>query len=419
MNIEDVIYEQEGSLYLDGKNLPGLAKKYGTPIIVYSKRKIQENVGKLRKAFSGGRTSIHFSIKSNYNPFILRMLQGMNVGVDAATPNEVALALKVGFPAEKIIATPNNMSREDLLSITRQGVVLNFDDISQMKLLGDDLPEVVSFRINPGIGRGQFKGIKTGGRGSKFGIPPEVAVKAYRLAKRKGVKRFGIHMMTGSNVLDPSFFDRSSYLFFRIADRIARENGIEFEFLDIGGGFGVPYNMEDKELDVDEVGHYILRNFSKFSSKGQFRDSQLILEPGRFIIANAGVLLASVTGVKRYDNVLVGMDVSMNTLIRIPLYGAVHPVFVANRTSDSRKVSVNLVGQVCENTDILFRSISLPRLEVGDTIAILNCGAYVTSMSSNYNLLARPMEIMIDGSKERVIRRRETIEDILQSFENV
>ncbi len=413
LNFFEVI---DNSLYLDNRSLPDLAKKYGTPIIVYSKRKIVENVQKILNAFGADIISIHFSVKSNYNPAILRILKELGIGIDAANLNEVELAIKVGISPGKIIATPNNLSRKELEAISEKGVKINFDDINQMKLIKDHLPKVVSFRINPGIGKGEFEGIVTGGKGSKFGMPADAAVEAYRAAKDKGCKEFGIHMMTGSNVLDPSFFKESSKLFFSIAERISKEVGIEFEFLDLGGSLGVPYRQNEEELDIKAVAKNILTNFQESQSRGFFKQSRLIVEPGRFIIANAAVLLSTVTNIKEYDEIIVGTDASMNSLLRIPLYGAVHPLIVANRATEDLVVTGKVTGQVCENTDVMFKSIQLPRVNVGDTIAILNAGAYVTSMSSNYNLLKRPTELLLDGQKETIIKREETLDDMLVTF---
>ena len=416
MNYLNFFEVNNNSLYLDNRSLPDLAKKYGTPIIVYSKRKILENVQKILTAFGVDIISIHFSVKSNYNPAILRILKELGVGIDAANLNEVELAIKVGISPEKIIATPNNLSKKELEAISEKGVKINFDDINQMKLIKDHLPKVVSFRINPGIGKGEFEGIVTGGKGSKFGMPADAAVKAYRAAKDKGCKEFGIHMMTGSNVLDPSFFKESSKLFFSIAERISKDVGIEFEFLDLGGSLGVPYRQNEEELDIKAVAKNILTNFKESQSRGFFKQSRLIVEPGRFIIANAAVLLSTVTNIKEYDEIIVGTDASMNSLIRIPLYGAVHPLIVANRATEELVITGKVTGQVCENTDVMFKSIQLPRVNVGDTIAILNAGAYVTSMSSNYNLLKRPTELLLDGQKEAIIKREETLDDMLVTF---
>lgn len=407
---------KDGSLFFYNKNLHDLAKKYGTPAIIYSKQKILENVRKLKGAFGIDSFSIHFAIKANFNPKILAILRDLGVGADVATLNEALLALQLGFKPEKIIASPNNLSEIELTRLSKLGIVVNFDDIGQIELIKENTPEVVSFRVNPGIGKGEFKETTTGGKDSKFGMPPEVASRAYKLAKDLGVKRFGIHMMTGSNVLDPIFFKNSSRIFFDIAEEISRENRIDFEFLDLGGGLGVPYRANEDELDVDSVGKYVLENFNQSRSRGYFKNSTLVLEPGRFITANTAVLLSSVTNIKNYDGLFVGLDVSINSLMRIPLYGAEHPILFANRANEEPIHKGNLVGQICENTDILAKDIRLPGLRIGDVLVVVNAGAYVSSMSSNYNLLRRPTEIMIDGNEEKVIRREETLEDMTAIF---
>lgn len=403
-------------LSLEGINLTELAQEYGTPIIVYSKRRLEANVKKLKKAFDINFLSIRFSVKSNNNPTILSLMKDLDIGIDASNLNETLLALRVGFPPEKIIVSPNNLTREELLKIGELGVILNFDDIQQMELLRNNLPQVVSFRINPGIGKGEFKQITTGGKGSKFGIPPSVAKEGYKLAKKYGCKRFGIHMMTGSNVLDASFFRESSKLFFSIAEEISKENNIDFEFLDLGGGFGVPYRENEVELDIDQVAKNILENFSDSNSRGYFKKSKIYVEPGRYLIANTAVLLATVTNVKKYDGIFVGLDVSMNSLLRAPLYGAIHPLLVVNKARKNNSIIANVVGQVCENTDILFKSVKLPEVEIGDIIAVLNAGAYITSMGSNYNMLTRPKELLLYDGKKIIIKREEGLDDMLATF---
>jgi len=179
---------------------------------------------------------------------------------------------------------------------------------------------------------------------------------------------------------------------------------------------GVPYRQNEEELDIKTVAKNILTNFEESQSRGFFKQSRLIVEPGRFIIANAGVLLSTVTNVKEYDGIIVGTDASMNSLVRIPLYGAVHPLIVANRAKEDLVITGKVTGQVCENTDVMFKSIQLPRVRVGDTIAILNAGAYVMSMSSNYNLLRRPTELLLDGQREVIIKREDSLDDMLVTF---
>lgn len=416
MNYRSYFDIKGNSLFLDNRNLTEIAKKYGTPVIVYSKRMILENIKKISGAFNVDFLSIHFAVKSNFNPVIISILKDAGIGVDAANLNEVLIARRTGISPDKIIASPNNLSKTDLSLISEQGVTINFDDVKQMELLKGSLPKVVSFRINPGIGKGEFKGITTGGKGSKFGMPPDAANEAYKVAKAGGCTRFGIHMMTGSNVLDATFFNESSKTFFSIAERISKDNGIDFEFLDLGGGLGVPYRENEEELDIKSTAKYIIENFEKSRSRGFFKQSKLIIEPGRYIIGNTAVLLTTVTNVKNYDEMIIGIDASMNSLMRIPLYGAIHPVLVANKANDRQDLKGNLTGQVCENTDILLRMVSLPRVEIGDVIAILNAGAYVSSMASNYNLFKRPSEILLDGFEEVLIRREERLEDMLSTF---
>jgi diaminopimelate decarboxylase len=416
MNPLDSLQLEGNSIYLEGKKLSDLAGKYGTPLIVYSSKKIEENVNRLRGAFNVDYFSINFAIKSNYNPTILSILKKMGVGVDTANLNEVELALRVGFKRENIISTPNNLSREELAKISDHGVSINFDNIGQMESIVDNLPEVVSFRINPGIGKGEFPGTTTGGENSKFGIPVEEADNAYKTALNSGAHKFGIHMMTGSNVLDSDFFRESTRILFEVAEKISAENDIEFEYIDIGGGFGVPYREDEKELDIKSAARSILKNFESVKDRGYLKRSRLVAEPGRYIIANTGVLLTRVTNVKQTRNTYIGTDVSMNSLLRIPLYGGVHPIVPADKANEKGVKIVNVVGQVCENTDFIAKSVKLPDMKVGDVIAVLNAGAYVSSMASNYNLLKRPKELLLKDGSETVIKREETLDDMISTF---
>ncbi|MCL4413048.1 MAG: diaminopimelate decarboxylase [Candidatus Thermoplasmatota archaeon] len=407
---------EHNTLYMDGKKVIEIAERYGTPLILYSKKRILENITAIRNAFQSSSHSIHFAVKSNFNPFILSLMKENGVGADVSNYNEAILALRAGIKPDDIIASPNNMTREELLKIINLGIAVNFDDVSQMDLVKDHLPHTVSFRINPGIGKGEFTGITTGGKGSKFGIPVSSALSAYRKAKNSGARRFGIHMMAGSNILDPSFFKASTGIFFEVADKISSEGDVEFEFLDVGGGFGVPYRDSDERLDLNTVAANIMENFNKYQINGMFKGSKLILEPGRFLVADAGVLLAKVTNIKKYDKLIIGTDVSMNTLIRSPLYGATHPVLVVDKVGEKPVVNADIVGQVCENTDVLRKDVMLPKLEYGDLLAFLNAGAYVTSMASNYNMIPRPKEIMLDGNDEIMLRREDTLDDMLSQF---
>jgi len=405
----------DGKLLFSGGDLLEISKIYGTPLIVYSRSIIEKNVREFRTAFHIENFSLHYAMKANYNPAILSILRENGVGIDAANLNEVLLALQTGFSREKILASPNNLSEDELKKIRDTGVTINFDDISQFKMVAADPPETVSFRINPGIGKGEFEGTTTGGKGSKFGMPPEAALSAYETAIENDVHKFGIHMMTGSNVLEPEFFRESTRTFFSIAYKISQKLGISFEFIDIGGGFGVPYRDDEKPMDLNKTANYIKENMKNY--KDLFTENtKLIAEPGRYIVANSAVLVSKITCKKNYDKNIIGTDTGMNILLRPALYGAVHPIIPIVKFFNKKEEKGDVVGPICENTDKIGKDILIQKLEPGDFIAILNAGAYVTSMSSNYNLQPRATEILLDNGREYIIRKRDNLPDMLINF---
>ncbi len=399
-----------------GKSIKRISTTYGTPIIVYDMARIRENINRIREAFNGLNIKIHFAVKSNYNPYIVSRVINEGTGIDAANYNEVGLALMSGARKSQIIATPNNLSGAELKKIKETGVAINFDHKGQMDLLNGNIPDIVSFRINPGIGKGEFPGITTGGKNVKFGISVDDAIIAYSEATNLGAKHFGIHMMAGSNVLDPEFFNQSTRLFFSIAEKISAKTGIDFDFIDIGGGFGVPYTLGEQTLDINKTANYISRNFIESQERGYFKNSSLVIEPGRYIVADSAILLSTVTSIKHSDRILIGIDSSMNTLIRIPLYGAHHGMLLSGYKTNCPTGNFDIVGQVCENTDYIGKGVIIPEPAIGDTIIIINAGAYVSSMASNYNLLTRPAELILEGEKEILARGHDSLESMLSGY---
>ncbi|AGO61641.1 diaminopimelate decarboxylase [Ferroplasma acidiphilum] len=399
-----------------GKSIKNISDAYGTPVIVYNMARVRENIRRIRDAFNGINIKVHFAVKSNYNPYIVSQIIKEGTGIDAANYNEVKLAIMCGLGSRDIIATPNNLSGTELRTIKEEGVAINFDHEGQMGLLKGSLPETVSFRINPGIGKGEFPGITTGGKNVKFGISVDDAISAYSAAIKAGVKHFGIHMMTGSNVLEPEFFNESSGLFFKIAETISDRTGIDFDFIDIGGGFGVPYTSDEHALDIGKTAGYISDNFRASNNRGYFKDSRLIIEPGRYIVADSAILLSKVTSIKHSDRELIGIDASMNTLIRIPLYGARHGILLSGHGENTSSSRFDIVGQVCENTDYIAKDISIPEPAVGDIVVIADAGAYVASMASNYNLLSRPAELVLEGDREILTKGHDGLESMLAGY---
>ncbi|MBS4001408.1 MAG: diaminopimelate decarboxylase [Desulfobulbaceae bacterium] len=400
--------------HINHKDISELADEFGTPLYVYDKQRIVENYNRLNNAFVKNypKTKIHFSVKSNSNVHILSVFNQLGAGADCSSPNEVMLAQKAGFADRDIIYTGNYESYDDFESLKNFDVKINLDDSTSFdRLIEQFTPDIVSFRINPGIGRGGYEGITTGGTDAKFGIPYEFAGEAYKKAKQHGIARFGIHMMTGSNNLEPYYFAQTVEKLMLISKNIFDQIGAIPEYLDIGGGFGIPYEDDELPLDIEKTAELVTEIFAEKCQKYGFGEPVLFLEPGRYLVADAGWLIAKVTGTKHSYKKFVGVDAGMSTLIRPALYGAYHRAYIYGKEGDD--TVVNLCGQICENSDVFAKSVHLPVAEIGDLMIIRDVGAYGYVMSSNYNNRLRPAEVLIDNAKPHLIRRRETFEDLL------
>jgi diaminopimelate decarboxylase len=394
-----------------------IAGQFGTPVYVYDAGLLRQNYTALKSAFRKyyQNTSIHYSIKANSNLYICKLFKDLGSGADTSSPFEVRLARLAGFEDQAILYTGNYESHDDLSEIARSKVKVNLDDLTSFyRFLKFGIPEQVSFRINPGIGRGGFEGITTAGTDAKFGIPYEKAFDAYRIAKDAGVKKFGIHMMTGSNNLEPYHFAEATDKLLKIAGSVFNRLGISPEYIDIGGGFGIPYSDDETPLNIEETARLISEIITERSLQYHFPLPELIIEPGRYLVGNAGHLVSQVTGVKQSYRVFVGLDAGMNTLIRQALYGASHRISVYNKEKVDHNVSV--CGNICENSDIFSKAIFLPEVDENDLLVFADAGAYGYSMASNYNNRPRPAEVLIDQGKCHLIRRREIFEDLLDLY---
>lgn len=402
-------------------DIKSLVEDFGTPLYVYDKNKIIENYNKLKSAFiiNYDKTKIHFSVKSNSNLHILKLFNELGAGADCSSPIEYKLARLAGFEDKNILYTGNYELPEDFNDVAfSDDSKINLDDITSFERLKKvNLPKRISFRINPGVGRGGFEGITTGGTEAKFGIPYEKAIDAYKLAMDNGIERFGIHMMTGSNNLEPYFFAEIVDKLMMIAGGLFNKIGKIPEYVDIGGGFGIPYSNDEQELNIERTGQMVTEVFKEKCEKYGFGSPELVLEPGRYLTANAGYLISKVTAVKKSYKTFVGLDSGMNTLIRPALYGAIHRVEVYNKEENTQ--IVNLCGQICENSDIFAKNIPFPEVVEGDITIFRDAGAYGYVMASNYNNRFRPAEVLLDKSEVKLIRRRENFEDFMNLYENL
>lgn len=407
-----------GVLYVDGVSTLELAKKYGTPLYVTSEKKIRENYRLLKDMFCEKyvKTKILYSAKANTNLSILKILKNEGAGIDAVSIGEIFLALKAGFMSHEILYTGVSVSKEEMEYALEKGVTINVDSLSQsQKIFKIATPERTSVRINPQIGAGHHEYTVTAGKVSKFGVDEETAIKIYKMAKENGVKRFGIHMHIGSGIMQVEPFLDSVEILLNIASKIHDKLGIDFEFVDIGGGIGVPYRPDEKEVDIEAFADKVTKLFKKRTLEKLIGEPELWLEPGRYIVAESTILLTRVNMVKETaSRKFVGVDAGFNVLVRPTMYGSYHHVLLANRLNEPSTEKYDIVGPICETGDTLAKDRLLPKLQEDDILAILTTGAYGYSMSSQYNSRPRPAEVLVYEGKHELIRKREMFQDLLK-----
>ena len=403
------------SLTEDKTLLGSIAEEYGTPLYIYSGNRIKNNIDRLSTALNKHlrKNQIYFAVKANSNPHLISFMRSIypDLGCDCSSPGELFVSNKTGIPSEKCLYTGNYESSDDLRVALGSGCHINLDDIQSFRRLSKiQVPEEISFRVNPGFGSGRFKEITTGGEKAKFGIPKEKIVEAYELAIAHGVRSFGLHCFTGSGVLDENYFTELIRAVLEISTKVEMSCKITLEYISIGGGYGIPYKDEDKILDIDQVFENIAREFYSVYNKEEC--PVFCIEPGKYLVGDAGILLARVTGVKESYKNFIGLDAGMETLMRPVLYGAYHRMYKVGEPKATTSLIADITGRICENTDRLAVDRPFPTVAEGDLVAIMDTGAYGFSMAHQFNTRPRPGEILLEGSKASLIRKRETIEDI-------
>ena len=398
----------DGSLHCEGVDLSVLEKKYGTPSYVYSKKTIEENAKAYVNSFTNTRNLACFAVKSLSNLSILKIIKDAGCGFDIVSGGELHRVLSIGADPKKVIFSGVGKTKGEIQQAINSSI-LSFNVESESELyriekIADDIesPAPISIRINPDIDSGGHDYITTGRKGDKFGISD--TRKVIDLCKyahqSKNLKIDGLACHIGSQILDLEGFMKSADKIFELADELANFD-ISLEFLDLGGGLGISYENEVPPSPLDLI--------SCLEDKFKNRKERLILEPGRSISANAGVLLTKVEYIK--DNFLI-VDAAMNDLLRPSLYKAHHDVCNVKDKKDNLK-KWNVVGPVCESSDFLAKNASLDAHE-DDLIVVKNAGAYGFVMASNYNSRPKACEILIDGDQSKIIRQRETLDDLLE-----
>jgi len=403
-------------LEIGGLKAEEIVEEHGTPLFVYDAEMIREQYRELDEAFSSRYDDfmINFAVKSNFNPSIAELLVDEGAGLDCASKAEILLANKIG--ADEVMYTAPYNRKDEIEYAIEHGATVNLDSIFLLKKI-DEMPEEICFRIDPGIGDGDH-GLVFGGGDTKFGIPEERAVEAYRKAKKLGVEKFGIHMMTGSNVRNPEYFGQITEKLLEIAGEIAEELDIEFEFVDIGGGLGVPYRPGDEELDVERTAENITEKFQEEIKKHDVGRPQLRIEPGRYLVAQSGHLLSRVTGVKEKGGTeFIGIDTGMHHNLRPMLLDAYHEIRLAEDVEKPVDGKKTVVGPVCSSTDVMAEDRELPQMSEGDLVSIEDVGAYGFTMASHWNSRPLPAEILVDDGEAEVVREREGLRDIFHGTE--
>lgn len=407
--------------FFKGNDPEAIASKYGTPVYVYNEEIIRKSMETVEGVITKYPYTANYSVKANTNIEILKLALDEGLNCDAMSPGEISLLLKAGFPPEKIFFVSNNVSAEEMQFAIDKGVMVSLDSLDQLDRFGQINPGGrCAVRINPGVGAGHSEKVVTAGKKTKFAIAEEDIDKIFEIADKYDLKIVGINQHIGSGFLDPTPYIDAVTNLLRIADRF--EN---LEFIDFGGGYGIPYHKldDEKPFPMEDFKTKLEPVLDEFV--GRYGKAPLFKsEPGRYCVAEGSVILSRVQAIKTNSGIkYVGCDTGMNTLIRPAMYDSYHDIEVirngkvVDRDGNADMETVNVSGPICETGDLIANGRLLPKAQTGDLLAILDTGAYGYSMASSYNSRPRPAEVMITREGKVVqIRRRETIEDLFRLF---
>jgi len=406
-----------------------LAKTYKTPLQIYDGSLIIENQNNFIKSMTQNFPNFrqYFAVKALPNPHILKLLIQNGSYLDCSSIVELEIAEKLGLKGNQIMFTSNYTSKSDLIYAKKLNAIINLDDISLIDDLASlgKMPELLCFRLNPGIGKTDSETISNilGGPEAKFGIPSFQIVEAFQKAKNLGVKKFGIHMMTGSNVLDLNYWDELIKILFENINNIKNSlNRIYPSFINIGGGIGIPYKHEQPKIDINDLSNLIRSSISREIKQYNIPEPDLYMENGRFITGPYGWLVSRCNVIKNTYEKYIGLDACMANLMRPGMYGAYHHISIVGKNDNSITEKINVVGTLCENNDWFAKNRDLPVADVGDLFVIHDTGAHSHSMGFQYNGKLRCPEIVIfNGNINNLmyIRRRETFDDYLSTIVSI
>ncbi|MDR1762263.1 MAG: diaminopimelate decarboxylase [Bacteroidales bacterium] len=394
--------------------------QYPTPFHIYDEAAMIDNAQKFKAAFAWNKGfKEFFAVKACPNPYIIKLLAACGFGCDCSSYPELLLAEKAGVTGENIMFSSNNTAAYEFQKARELGAVINLDDISHVEYLEKKagLPDLLSFRFNPGALK-EGNAIIGHPEEAKYGFTEAQLFEGYHLLQQKGVTRFGIHTMVASNELNADYFIETAEIMFNLIVRLHNKLGIHFEFVNLGGGIGIPYRPEQTAVDMNYVSAGIKQKYDEIIVKNNLDPLNLYFESGRYIAGPYGYLVTKVKHFKHTYRDYAGVDASMHNLMRPALYGAYHHITVMGKEQEPHNYIYDVTGSLCENNDKFAIQRSLPKLEIGDIMVIHDTGAHGHSMGFNYNAKLRSAELLLrrDGSVLK-IRRAETVEDYFATLD--
>ena len=413
----------QGHLVIGGADAVELAERFGTPLYVVDEQRVRENYQRFYRAFAERWSSVLvcYALKANFNLAICKILQGEGAGADVSSGNELRNALGAGIPKDRIVFNGNYKSLPELELAITNNVLINVDSLQELDAIEGLASRLgkrtrIGLRVNPDVKTPTHPYIATGLRDSKFGfdVASGQALEAYKLASRmRNIEVVGIHSHIGSQILDVGPFEEEAKKLMALVAEVKKLN-INLKFVDLGGGIGIPYKPDDPELKPEDVAEHVVSVVKRVVEEKNLARPTLVFEPGRYIVADSGVLLARVGYTKKRPDMptWIAVDAGMNALIRPALYGAYHHIELANKIREKNKQLVNIAGPLCESGDFLGKERRLPAAEPGDLAVIFDVGAYGLAMSSQHTAQPRPAMVLVNRGKAEIIRKRESYEDL-------
>ena len=407
-------------LPIDATVIAAAAAQYATPFHLYDEAGIRHAVQRLNAAFAWApQFRNYFAVKALPNPAILKMVVAEGCGLDCSSFTELFMAARMGVRDDAIMFTSNNTPLDEYRMALKLGAFINFDDVDHLEWLDAQKvrwPEVISFRYNPGAER---EGNTIIGRPAeaKFGATRAQLLQGYAMAKARGVTRFGLHTMIASNERNADYFVTTADMLFGVAAEMHQQLGIEFEYINLGGGIGIPYHPDDQAVDLERVSAGVEAAYQRHIVANGMRPPRVMLECGRVITGPYGMLVTRVRHAKTTYRNYIGVDASMADLMRPGMYGAYHHISVLGKADVPASETYDVVGSLCENNDKFAINRALPPIDAGDMLVIHDTGAHGRAMGFNYNGKLRCAEVLHTQTGEhKLIRRAETLDDYLATI---